>query len=86
MSSTKKLSPKENGAPEFLAQLPQTHTGPLDERIAAGKALRPQCSRKSHAEWSPPADRADPVELLIENSQGRMFDIESSLGYYCTFV
>jgi len=75
MSSTKKLSPKENGAPEFLAQLPQTHTGRLEERIAAGKALRPQCSRKSHAEWSPPADRADPVELLIENSRGRMEEL-----------
>jgi uncharacterized protein (DUF2252 family) len=62
-------------ASEFLAQLPQTHTGPIDERMTAGKALRKQCSRNSHAEWLPPADRADPVDLLIENSRGRMEEL-----------
>ncbi len=75
MPTAKKLSPEEVGADEFLAQLPQTHTGRLEERIAAGKALRQQCSRKSHAEWNPPADRADPVDLLIENSRGRLEDL-----------
>ncbi len=75
MSTAKKPSPEDMGTDEFLAQLPQTHTGRLEERIAAGKALRQQCSRKSHAEWSPPADRADPVELLIKNSRGRMEEL-----------
>ncbi len=55
----KTLSPQNNPptieseAGEFLARLPQTHTGQHDERIAAGKVLRKQCSRKSHAEWCP---------------------------------
>ena len=75
MSTAKRPSPENIGAEQFLAQLPQTHTGPVEERVAAGKALRQQCSRRSHAEWNPPADRADPVELLVENSQGRMEDL-----------
>ncbi len=64
---------KESG--EFLSRLPQTQTGTVDERTAMGKALRKQCSRKSHAEWNPPADRADPIDLLIENSRGRMEEL-----------
>jgi len=77
----KSMSPQNNSptieseSGESLAQLPQTHTGQRDERIAAGKALRKQCSRKSHAEWSPSADRADPIDLLIENSRGRMEEL-----------
>ncbi len=59
----------------FAARVPQTHTLRKEERIAAGKALRQQCPRKSQAEWSPPAGRADPVDLLIENSRGRMEDL-----------
>src|SRR5262245_45006425 len=43
-----------------------------DERKAAGKALRDKLSRTSHAEWQAPANRRDPVEVLIENSKGRM--------------
>jgi len=55
--------------------LPQTHVQPLAERIAAGKALRERCPRKQQGEWQPPAGRADPVDLLIENSQGRVEDL-----------
>jgi hypothetical protein len=55
--------------------LPQTHVEPLAERIVAGKALRGNCLRSKQAEWQPPADRADPVELLIQDSQGRMEDL-----------
>lgn len=75
MSLPKNPTAGEKESGEFLAQLPQTHTGQFDERIAAGKALRKQCSRKSQGEWSPTADRADPVELLIENSRGRMEEL-----------
>ena len=57
---------------EFLARLEQTHTRSVDERMAAGKELRTQCSRKAQAAWNPPADRADPIDLLIENSKGRI--------------
>ncbi|TCO82644.1 uncharacterized protein (DUF2252 family) [Plasticicumulans lactativorans] len=43
-----------------------------DARIAAGKARRQQVSRGVHAEWMPPSDRRDPVEILIESSAGRL--------------
>ncbi len=53
----------------------QTHTRPLDERIALGRALREQCDRKSHATWTPAANRRDPVEILIEQGQSRLPDL-----------
>src|SRR5262245_34897765 len=42
------------------------------DRRAAGKALREKVSRRSHAGWTPQANRPDPIELLVESSQGRM--------------
>jgi uncharacterized protein (DUF2252 family) len=42
------------------------------ELLAAGRELRTKCPRKSHAAWTPPADRADPIQLLEESSQGRI--------------
>jgi uncharacterized protein (DUF2252 family) len=42
------------------------------ERQAAGKALRKKCSRASHAGWTPPAHRQDPVQLLVHSSKGRL--------------
>ena len=56
----------------YTSTLPQTHNLRVEERVAAGKELRKRASRKSQAEWVPPADRPDPVELLIESSQGRI--------------
>jgi uncharacterized protein (DUF2252 family) len=43
-----------------------------DERIAAGKALRDRVPRQSHADWEPPANRRDPVDLLKESNQDRL--------------
>ena len=61
---------------DFLfTHVPQTHTIRLDERIAAGKALRKGATRKSQGEWTLPKDRPDPIELLIENSQGRLEEL-----------
>lgn len=57
------------------ASLKQTHPLPIDERFAIGKTLRQQCGRKSQATFQPPDHRADPMNLLIENSQGRMEDL-----------
>ena len=54
---------------------PQTHVKPVSERMAAGKALRDRCPRKKQGEWQPPENRADPVELLIENSRGRLEEL-----------
>lgn len=44
----------------------------LDQRRASGKALRDRVSRKTHAGWKVPARRRDPIDLLIESSQGRV--------------
>ncbi len=55
--------------------LPQTHIARLEDRIAAGKAMREDCPRDSHAEWKAPENRPDPVDLLIETSRGRMEDL-----------
>jgi uncharacterized protein (DUF2252 family) len=39
---------------------------------AMGKALRDKCPRTAHAYWQPPANRPDPLELLVESSKGRI--------------
>ncbi|MDA0160778.1 DUF2252 domain-containing protein [Solirubrobacter ginsenosidimutans] len=45
------------------------------ERAAAGKAARAEVPRSSHAVWEPPADRRDPIELLLEEEQTRVRDL-----------
>jgi uncharacterized protein (DUF2252 family) len=73
MSQTKKKRSKKATA---VAEMPaQTHTQPVADRLAAGKALRKACPREGHADWQPPANRADPVDLLIENSRGRVEEL-----------
>jgi uncharacterized protein (DUF2252 family) len=52
-----------------------THTLRLEERLAKGKALRDVAARKAQSEWIPPHNRADPIDLLIENSRGRMEEL-----------
>jgi len=44
----------------------------FEERLAAGKALRDACPRKAHAAWKAPADRPDPVQLVLEAEKGRL--------------
>lgn len=53
----------------------QTHILRLDERIAKGRALRDVATRKAQQDWKPPANRHNPVELLIESSKGRMEEL-----------
>ena len=53
----------------------QTHKLKVEERLAKGKALRDVAARKAQREWNPPANRADPVDLLIENSKGRIEEL-----------
>lgn len=51
---------------------------PLDaptQRSAAGKALRADTPRTSHQQWTPPPDRVDPVERLIESNRTRLQDL-----------
>ncbi|MGZ5001502.1 MAG: DUF2252 family protein, partial [Methylomonas sp.] len=42
------------------------------DRKAEGKAMRLSVPLESHANWQAPANRRDPVDLLIESSVGRV--------------
>jgi uncharacterized protein (DUF2252 family) len=42
------------------------------EWIARGEAMRKQCPRSAHAEWSAPADRPSPLRLVEEANAGRI--------------
>jgi hypothetical protein len=53
----------------------QTSILRFKERLAKGKALCDVASRKAQKEWKPPAGRPDPVDMLIENSKGRVEDL-----------
>lgn len=44
---------------------------PIDRR-AAGKALRDNVSRSTHADWNPSASRPDPIALLEASNAGRL--------------
>ncbi len=46
--------------------------GTVEYRRDAGKALRKKVPRRSHAEWSPVADRPDPISLLEEQNRTRL--------------
>ncbi len=49
----------------------QTHTLKVEDRLAKGKALREHLARKTQSEWTPPKNRLDPIDLLIESSKDR---------------
>ena len=42
------------------------------QRYAAGKALRADASRSSHAQWAPDTERPDPISLLEEANKTRL--------------
>ncbi|HXN98637.1 MAG TPA: DUF2252 domain-containing protein [Candidatus Acidoferrales bacterium] len=44
----------------------------IGERMRRGKALRKKVSRTSHAKWTPPSGRPDPVEVLRQSDRGRL--------------
>ena len=48
---------------------------PWEKRHAAGKDLRHSVSRESLAEWIPPMDRLDPLELIAANNKGRQKEL-----------
>jgi uncharacterized protein (DUF2252 family) len=45
---------------------------PIAERLRVGRTLRETVPRKGHARWKPPANRPDPIQLLIESDAGRI--------------
>jgi uncharacterized protein (DUF2252 family) len=44
----------------------------VKERFAIGKALRRRATRSAQGKWVPPANRADPIELLKKSDHGRL--------------
>ena len=70
--ATRTKSRKDTGQPEAEREL-RVGPGPTrSELLAAGKKLRETCPRSSHAEWTPPHHRRDPVELMESANQGRI--------------
>ncbi len=45
---------------------------PIEERRQAGHDLRRLVPRGQHATWQPPADRRDPLQILLETSRHRI--------------
>ena len=67
--------PRTDAPPPIVAEkVPQegTPTAPLADRLAAGRARRADVPRSAAAAWSPPADRADPLEILRAGDRGRL--------------
>lgn len=59
-----------------VAAVPQqTYTSAVADRQARGRALRERLPRDGHAVWKPPANRRDPVEILIEQGKERLPDL-----------
>ena len=50
-------------------------TSQIAERRAKGAEWRRQVPLAAHAEWKPQANRADPVEVLIEQGKSRITDL-----------
>lgn len=68
------LEAVERDSEAAVAEKPCTFT-PRPSRaelIARGKALRKSCPRSSHAAWSEPPDRPDPVQLVEQGNAGRL--------------
>src|SRR5262245_37714777 len=47
----------------------------VDERAAAGKALRGKIPRHEHGKWKNSKDRANPINLLHKSDAGRMKEL-----------
>ena len=52
--------------------MPNLDRASIAERLKAGRALRKKVPRKDHASWTAPANRSDPIKLLIESDTGRI--------------
>ena len=55
------LAEADGSAYQSLRQRPVTRA----ERYALGKSLRKRVPRGSMADWTPPSDRPDPIQLIM---------------------
>ena len=72
---TKEKSPRKNrglvpGARRKAGEFPS-----WKERYAAGKGLRERCDRDSHAAWTAPSGRMDPLQMVLAAEKGRVPDL-----------
>jgi uncharacterized protein (DUF2252 family) len=63
--------PDASTAVNIARQASRTAPG-VSARMADGKALRQRVPRSSHADWSPPGDRQDPLDLLQAQDETRL--------------
>jgi uncharacterized protein (DUF2252 family) len=70
--ATIKKKTKKSGAASALEDAPKVEFRSRAERIADGKQLREKVLRASHAGWTPPANRQDPIDILEASNQDRM--------------
>ena len=57
------------------AQIGPQIVRPVAERHQAGRELRKLTPRSLHGSWTPPAHRADPVQILIETGRDRIAEL-----------
>lgn len=59
--------------PQTMAKDPRQYNKLLSRSAARdlGRSLRTKMHRTDHAEWKPAADRRNPVDILMETSEGR---------------
>jgi len=70
--TTIKKKTKKSDAPSALEDAPKVEFRSREERIADGKLLREKVPRASHAGWTVPANRQDPIDILEASNQERM--------------
>ena len=71
MANSKKKNPKK-GSCSTTNIASNLEFKSRDERIAAGKQRRDKVSRTSHAGWTPPAKRRDPIDIPEESNRDRV--------------
>jgi len=62
---------KKDSAPVKIAEPLTVDRRSRADRKDEGKAMRLGVPLASHAQWQAPANRRDPIDLLIESSVGR---------------
>jgi uncharacterized protein (DUF2252 family) len=72
-AAPRRAAAKPAASAHRVAQLPeQSHGRPHAERMVQGRALREASPRRQLGQWKVSPRRADPVDLLIANSAGRV--------------
>ena len=60
---------------KYLSRADRGTPRTLEERRKVGLSMRQRVPRSAQAEWSPPANRADPVAILIEQGKNRIQEL-----------